>query len=133
MPPQVITGRPEAVSKELQRHVWWGLEAFRTDLGADGADLPCRVEQIGGPRIAGAGTRAALPQQERSPAISLKLLLPIFEHVLVEGGGASPGGTSRCPVDSLLSIISTFHSSPFCSSSCISVTHETGKCGWRQR
>lgn len=72
------------------------------------------------------GTRAAPPQQERSPAISLKLLLPILEHVLVEGGGASPGGDKQMPSGFSSSIISTpFTPAPSAPAPCISATHET--------
>lgn len=117
--PQVITGRPGGCLERAQRHCLVGGCASGTDSRPTVLTLPRRVEN----RRQTLHCRCwalvlLLPQQEKESAISLKLLLPIFEHVLVRVEVRLLVGTKGCSVDSLQSFLSTpFSFQPFCSSS----------------
>lgn len=88
--------------------------------------LPTRAGQAEDPALQVLGTLAAPLHQERSSAISLKLLFPILEHILVEGGGVSPGGDERMPTGFSSSILSTpFIPDPSAAAPSISATLET--------
>lgn len=111
--------------KEPQRHIWVGAKLLELTWGLTELTLPTRAGQAVDPALQVLGTLAAPPHQERSPAISLKLLLPILEHVLVEGGGVSPGGDERMPIGFSSSILSTpFIPAPSAPAPSISATLE---------
>lgn len=105
--PQVITGRPGGCLKRAPKARLVGAVLSELTWGLTVLTLPTRAGQTMDPALQVLGTLAAPPHQERSPAISLKLLLPILEHVLVEGGGASPGVDKQMPSGFSSSIIST--------------------------
>ena len=81
--------------------------AFRTDLGADSADPPHQGWADGGPRIAGAGHSCRSTSPGKESCYFSETVTPNTEHVLVEGGGASPGVDKQMPSGFSSSIIST--------------------------